>query len=94
MEDGDLDQWVKAKNNHGRVGYVPENYLEFPTTVNSPAHHLYCEPPGDDYSNTLESSSSTSGTSSMTSNSTTSGNDREVVQITSGAQIAVKRGGK
>uniref|UniRef100_H2YMG2 Uncharacterized protein n=1 Tax=Ciona savignyi TaxID=51511 RepID=H2YMG2_CIOSA len=71
VEDGDLDQWVKAKDGSGHVGYVPENYLEFPTNSTTPHHH-YALPPGEDYTNTLGSTSSgsiTSGTSSLTTNS-------------------------
>uniref|UniRef100_G3WC43 F-BAR and double SH3 domains protein 1 n=1 Tax=Sarcophilus harrisii TaxID=9305 RepID=G3WC43_SARHA len=30
VEDGDADEWVKARNQHGVVGYVPERYLDFP----------------------------------------------------------------
>uniref|UniRef100_H2YMG0 SH3 domain-containing protein n=1 Tax=Ciona savignyi TaxID=51511 RepID=H2YMG0_CIOSA len=87
VEDGDLDQWVKAKDGSGHVGYVPENYLEFPTNSTTPHHH-YALPPGEDYTNTLGSTSSgsiTSGTSSLTTNS--SGNDPEVTTITSKAAI-------
>nr|XP_009857655.1 F-BAR and double SH3 domains protein 2 isoform X2 [Ciona intestinalis] len=83
VEDGDLDQWVKARDATGRMGYIPENYLEFPANPATPHHH-YALPPGD-YNDTLGSSSSgsiTSGTSSLTTNS--SGNDREVSRITSG----------
>ena len=35
IEDGDLDQWVKAKDNSGKLGYVPENYLHFPSPTSS-----------------------------------------------------------
>ncbi|XP_039256574.2 F-BAR and double SH3 domains protein 2-like isoform X2 [Styela clava] len=35
VEDGDLEQWVKAKDKNNRVGYVPEKYLEFPAPTNS-----------------------------------------------------------
>uniref|UniRef100_F6UT38 Uncharacterized protein n=1 Tax=Ciona intestinalis TaxID=7719 RepID=F6UT38_CIOIN len=69
VEDGDLDQWVKARDATGRMGYIPENYLEFPANPATPHHH-YALPPGD-YNDTLGSSSSgsiTSGTSSLTTN--------------------------
>ncbi|XP_058884522.1 F-BAR and double SH3 domains protein 2 isoform X1 [Acipenser ruthenus] len=32
IEDGDMEDWVKAKNKGGHVGYVPEKYLQFPTS--------------------------------------------------------------
>lgn len=31
IEDGDLDQWVKARDKLGNLGYVPENYIQFPS---------------------------------------------------------------
>jgi len=75
VEDGDLDQWVKARNVEGRVGYVPEYYLDFSSHVDrgtSPQHN-YSEPPGENYMDTLGSSgSTTSGTSSLTARSMTS----------------------
>ncbi|XP_073077959.1 F-BAR and double SH3 domains protein 1 isoform X4 [Manis javanica] len=30
IEEGDADEWVKARNQHGAVGFVPEQYLNFP----------------------------------------------------------------
>ncbi|XP_054423919.1 F-BAR and double SH3 domains protein 1 [Pteronotus mesoamericanus] len=30
IEEGDADEWVKARNQHGVVGFVPERYLNFP----------------------------------------------------------------
>lgn len=30
VEEGDADEWVKARNQHGEVGFVPERYLNFP----------------------------------------------------------------
>ncbi|XP_008253370.2 F-BAR and double SH3 domains protein 1 isoform X1 [Oryctolagus cuniculus] len=30
IEEGDADEWVKARNQHGQVGFVPERYLNFP----------------------------------------------------------------
>ncbi|XP_063666832.1 F-BAR and double SH3 domains protein 1 isoform X4 [Pan troglodytes] len=30
IEEGDADEWVKARNQHGEVGFVPERYLNFP----------------------------------------------------------------
>ncbi|XP_047411477.1 F-BAR and double SH3 domains protein 1 isoform X2 [Sciurus carolinensis] len=30
IEEGDADEWVKARNQHGKVGFVPERYLNFP----------------------------------------------------------------
>ncbi|XP_066555430.1 F-BAR and double SH3 domains protein 2 isoform X1 [Amia ocellicauda] len=32
IEDGDMEDWVKARNKGGHVGYVPEKYLQFPTS--------------------------------------------------------------
>ncbi|XP_034025292.1 F-BAR and double SH3 domains protein 2-like isoform X3 [Thalassophryne amazonica] len=32
IEDGDMEDWVKARNKTGQVGYVPEKYLHFPTS--------------------------------------------------------------
>ncbi|XP_061104982.1 F-BAR and double SH3 domains protein 2 isoform X1 [Conger conger] len=32
IEDGDMEDWVKARNQAGQVGYVPEKYLQFPTS--------------------------------------------------------------
>ncbi|XP_067852687.1 F-BAR and double SH3 domains protein 2-like [Heptranchias perlo] len=29
IEDGDMEDWVKARNNSGQIGYVPEKYLQF-----------------------------------------------------------------
>ncbi|XP_042636648.1 F-BAR and double SH3 domains protein 1 [Orycteropus afer afer] len=30
IEEGDADEWVKARNQHGEIGFVPERYLNFP----------------------------------------------------------------
>ncbi|KAF3821640.1 hypothetical protein GH733_009682 [Mirounga leonina] len=30
IEEGDADEWVKARNQHGEAGFVPERYLNFP----------------------------------------------------------------
>uniref|UniRef100_A0AAZ3S136 SH3 domain-containing protein n=1 Tax=Oncorhynchus tshawytscha TaxID=74940 RepID=A0AAZ3S136_ONCTS len=32
IEDGDMEDWVKARNKRGLIGYVPEKYLQFPTS--------------------------------------------------------------
>ncbi|XP_030055892.1 F-BAR and double SH3 domains protein 2 isoform X2 [Microcaecilia unicolor] len=32
IEDGDMEDWVKARNKAGQIGYVPEKYLQFPTS--------------------------------------------------------------
>uniref|UniRef100_A0A3P9IP20 F-BAR and double SH3 domains protein 2 n=1 Tax=Oryzias latipes TaxID=8090 RepID=A0A3P9IP20_ORYLA len=32
IEDGDMEDWVKARNKTGLVGYVPEKYLQFPSS--------------------------------------------------------------
>ncbi|KAL0973473.1 hypothetical protein UPYG_G00204380 [Umbra pygmaea] len=32
IEDGDMEDWVKARNKTGLIGYVPEKYLQFPTS--------------------------------------------------------------
>ena len=31
--EGDLGEWVKARDQSGKVGFVPENYLRFPTAL-------------------------------------------------------------
>nr|XP_056718278.1 F-BAR and double SH3 domains protein 1 [Euleptes europaea] len=33
LEDGDVEEWVKARNQTGQVGYVPEKYLLFLDSV-------------------------------------------------------------
>ncbi|KAL8194410.1 UNVERIFIED_CONTAM: hypothetical protein K2H54_016901, partial [Gekko kuhli] len=33
LEDGDVEEWVKARNQAGQVGYVPEKYLLFLDSV-------------------------------------------------------------
>ncbi|XP_065116653.1 F-BAR and double SH3 domains protein 2 isoform X1 [Paramisgurnus dabryanus] len=32
IEDGDMEDWVKARNEAGQVGYVPEKYLQLPSS--------------------------------------------------------------
>ncbi|XP_037126128.1 F-BAR and double SH3 domains protein 2-like isoform X3 [Syngnathus acus] len=32
IDDGDMEDWVKARNRSGRVGYVPEKYLQLPSS--------------------------------------------------------------
>ncbi|KAL0994640.1 hypothetical protein UPYG_G00125230 [Umbra pygmaea] len=32
IDDGDMEDWVKAKNRTGQVGYVPEKYLQLPSS--------------------------------------------------------------
>ncbi|KAI2659631.1 F-BAR and double SH3 domains protein 2 [Labeo rohita] len=32
IDDGDMEDWVKARNRAGQVGYVPEKYLQLPTS--------------------------------------------------------------
>uniref|UniRef100_A0A6Q2X8R4 FCH and double SH3 domains 2 n=1 Tax=Esox lucius TaxID=8010 RepID=A0A6Q2X8R4_ESOLU len=32
IDDGDMEDWVKARNRTGHVGYVPEKYLQLPTS--------------------------------------------------------------
>ncbi|KAM4547482.1 F-BAR and double SH3 domains protein 2-like [Fundulus diaphanus] len=32
IEDGDMEDWVKARNRSGQVGYVPEKYLQLPSS--------------------------------------------------------------
>ncbi|XP_069747881.1 F-BAR and double SH3 domains protein 2-like isoform X2 [Narcine bancroftii] len=32
IEDGDMEDWVKARNKAAQIGYVPEKYLRFPTS--------------------------------------------------------------
>ncbi|XP_077447639.1 F-BAR and double SH3 domains protein 2-like isoform X2 [Stigmatopora argus] len=32
IDDGDMEDWVKARNRGGRVGYVPEKYLRLPSS--------------------------------------------------------------
>ena len=81
-----MDQWVKARDGSGQLGYVPENYLEFPPVATQP-HHQYALPPGDENENVSDTASiSTSGTSSLTTTSSSSGYDKEVSKITSKSQ--------
>ncbi|XP_039339588.1 F-BAR and double SH3 domains protein 1 isoform X4 [Mauremys reevesii] len=35
IEDGDVEEWVKARNQAGQVGYVPEKYLLFLDAIGS-----------------------------------------------------------
>ena len=73
---------MKARDGAGAVGYVPENYLEFPP-VSTHSHH-YAVPPGEDAPSAFDTASiSTSGTSSLTVASSTSGYDKEVTGINS-----------
>ncbi|XP_027697760.1 F-BAR and double SH3 domains protein 1 isoform X1 [Vombatus ursinus] len=46
VEDGDADEWVKARNQHGVVGYVPERYLDFPDLAAPQEGHHSDNPPG------------------------------------------------
>ncbi|CAL8268241.1 unnamed protein product [Merluccius merluccius] len=32
IDDGDMDDWVKARSRGGQVGYVPEKYLQLPSS--------------------------------------------------------------
>lgn len=32
IDDGDMEDWVKARNHAGQVGYVPEKYLQLPSS--------------------------------------------------------------
>lgn len=32
IDDGDMEDWVKARNRSGHVGYVPEKYLQLPSS--------------------------------------------------------------
>ncbi|KAL6472278.1 hypothetical protein MHYP_G00184660 [Metynnis hypsauchen] len=32
IDDGDMEDWVKARNRAGQVGYVPEKYLQLPSS--------------------------------------------------------------
>lgn len=32
IDDGDMEDWVKARNRSGAVGYVPEKYLQLPSS--------------------------------------------------------------
>ncbi|KAM9333307.1 F-BAR and double SH3 domains protein 2-like [Pholidichthys leucotaenia] len=32
IDDGDMEDWVKARNRNGQVGYVPEKYLQLPSS--------------------------------------------------------------
>ncbi|XP_067423053.1 F-BAR and double SH3 domains protein 1 isoform X2 [Emydura macquarii macquarii] len=40
IEDGDVEEWVKARNQAGQVGYVPEKYLLFLDAVGSECRTL------------------------------------------------------
>jgi len=91
VEDGDLDQWVKARDATGQLGYVPENYLEFPPVLSQ--SHQYAFPPGDEPLNVSDTASiSTSGTSSLTTTSSHSGYDKEVSKINTKASSLPKCG--
>ncbi|XP_069892354.1 F-BAR and double SH3 domains protein 1 isoform X1 [Dipodomys merriami] len=39
IEEGDAEEWVKARNQHGEVGFVPERYLNFPDLSLSESSH-------------------------------------------------------
>ncbi|KAM5171189.1 F-BAR and double SH3 domains protein 1 isoform 2-T2 [Mantella aurantiaca] len=41
IEDGDVEEWVKARNKSGQVGYVPEKYINF--IKQSAAHSMEAE---------------------------------------------------
>ncbi|KAE8287669.1 F-BAR and double SH3 domains protein 2 Carom SH3 multiple domains protein 3 [Larimichthys crocea] len=32
IDDGDMEDWVKARNRSGQIGYVPEKYLQLPSS--------------------------------------------------------------
>jgi len=78
IEDGDLDEWVKAQDSSGNSGFVPENYLEFPSSnLASKLQSLIKE-----IDLARGSPSSESESSSVSSQSCVSENDREVRNIT------------
>eukprot|EP00064_Thunnus_orientalis_P014366 superscaffoldBa00002480_g14410 len=41
IDDGDMEDWVKARNRSGQIGYVPEKYLQLPSS-NSLLSMLQC----------------------------------------------------
>lgn len=91
VEDGDLEQWVKARDCHGNIGYVPENYLEFPSPQSTPSQTFNSSMKDSAIFSSARSTisdtgtigssasnnSSTSGTSSMTSSSVKSMHEEE-----------------
>ncbi|XP_037003551.2 F-BAR and double SH3 domains protein 1 isoform X2 [Artibeus jamaicensis] len=46
LEEGDTDEWVKARNQHGEVGFVPERYLNFPDLSFPESGHGSTNPSG------------------------------------------------
>ncbi|ELV14083.1 FCH and double SH3 domains protein 1, partial [Tupaia chinensis] len=46
VEEGDADEWVKARNQHGEVGFVPERYLNFPDLFLPESSHDSDNPSG------------------------------------------------
>ena len=88
IEDGDLDQWVKAKDSSGNVGFVPEYYLEFPSLAQA-LKSLTSDEPAACFNN-----ASSLASSSMSSDSFVSGNDQEVRDITSKTPKSQLHGGK
>uniref|UniRef100_H0XK54 F-BAR and double SH3 domains protein 1 n=1 Tax=Otolemur garnettii TaxID=30611 RepID=H0XK54_OTOGA len=46
IEEGDADEWVKARNQHGEVGFVPERYLNFADLFLSESGHDSDNPSG------------------------------------------------
>ncbi|XP_064185466.1 F-BAR and double SH3 domains protein 1-like isoform X2 [Anguilla rostrata] len=58
IEDGDMEDWLKARNAAGQVGYVPERYLQFlrPPAEGSAAHEVGGSPRLDSSLNSSESS--------------------------------------
>ena len=75
IEDGDLDEWVKARDSFGNSGFVPENYLEFPSSnLAMKLQSLIKE--------IDQAKDSSSSESASPSDSCSSENDREVSSIT------------
>ncbi|KAM6980833.1 F-BAR and double SH3 domains protein 1-like [Aplochiton taeniatus] len=54
IEDGDVEDWLKARNLSGQVGYVPERYLQFQS---SPVDHAMSGP-GSQLDSSFSSTSS------------------------------------
>ncbi|KAF6081157.1 FCH and double SH3 domains 1 [Phyllostomus discolor] len=46
IEEGDAEEWVKARNQHGEVGFVPERYLNFPDLSFPESGHSSNNPSG------------------------------------------------
>ncbi|KAJ8281742.1 hypothetical protein COCON_G00042610 [Conger conger] len=81
VEDGDMEDWLKARNTSGQVGYVPESYVQFlrPPAGGSAARTV-CESPRLDSSPNSSKSLPGSSTRGQESSSHTVGQARALYQ--------------